>query len=328
MTEFDGATNNTAERGSTVGIQAEQVHNSTVYQLLPDASPHQKYEVGARFLEHGVPSRARELINEAIAHGHQDGEVRFHWVLAMLSKRSYRDLTFEEREQLGHTPSILNQYADDEWKRALQVICGLLGSLLGSRSDPGLALVELHALQPRQRDQIVHHLDLVLTGGLKDNLWADTRQAAKHDRFSKDRLGRVWAYFEPDPIPPRVRKSAEDSTTSSDRFWAVTWSGLFVIAVGYLGRMVLVHATPLPILAYLLALGSGYVGAHNGLEWRYRAERLNVKDRDYFGLQRVNQGPEGGFAGRVDHSFTHYFAIYVPDGVDREVWLARTAQCR
>lgn len=328
MTGPDGATNNTAEPGSTVGIQAEQVHNSTVYQLLPDASPRQKYEVGVRSLEHGVPSRARELINDAITRGHEDGEVRFHWVLAMLSKRSYRDLTFEEREQLGRTSSVLDQYADDEWKRALEVICELLDSLIDSGSDPGPALAELRALQPRQRDQIVRHLDFVLTGGLKDNLWADTRQAAKHDRFGKDRLNRVWAYFHPDPIPPRVRKPAEDSTTPGDRVQVVTWSGLFVIAVGYLGWTVLVHATPLPILAYLLALGSGYVGARNGLEWQYRAERLKVKDRDYFGQRWVNQAPEGGFASRVDHSFTHYFTKYVPNGADREVWLAHTAGIR
>ncbi|MBV8893054.1 MAG: hypothetical protein JO266_13985 [Acidobacteria bacterium] len=328
MTEPDGATTNTAEPGSTVGIQAEQVHNSIVYQLLPDASPRQKYEVGVRFLEDGVPGRARELINEAIAHGHDDGEVRFHWVLAMLSKRSYRDLTSEELEQLRRTPSVLERYADDEWKRALQVICGLLGSLLGSGSDPGLALMELHALQPHQRDQIVRHLDFVLTGGLKDTLWADTCQAATHDQFSNDRVDRVWAYFQPDPIGPRVREPAEDFTIPGDRFWAVTWSGLFVIAVGYLGWAIVVHATPLPMLAYLVALGSGYVGARNGLEWCYRAERLNVKDRAYFDLRRVNQAPEGGFASRVDHSFTHYFAIYVPDGVDREVWLAHTAGIR
>lgn len=328
MTEPDSTTTNTAEPGSTVGIQAEQVHNSTVYQLLPDASPCQKYEVGVRFLEHGVPSRARELIDEAIAHGHDDGEVRFHWVLAMLSKRSYRDLTFEEREQLRRIPSVLGRYADDEWKRALQVICGLLGSLLGSGSDPGLALMGLRDLQPHQRDHIVRHLDFVLTGGLKDILWADTRQAATHDQLSKDRADRVWAYFQPDPIGPRVREPAEDSTTPGDRFGAVTWSGLFVIAVGCLGWAIVVHATPLPILAYLLALGSGYVGACNGLEWRYRAERLNVKDRAYFGLRRVNQAPEGGFASQVDHSFTYYFAKYVPDGVDREIWLAHTAGIR
>lgn len=138
----------------------------------------------------------------------------------------------------------------------------------------------------------------------------------------------MWAYFHPDPIPLRVKHPAEDSTTPRDRFHAVSCSGLFVIAVGCLGRSVLVHATPLPILAYLLALAAGYVGASNGLEWRYRTERLRVKDRDYFGGRRINQAPEGGFASQVDHSFTHYFGRYVPKNTNREVWLAKTAGIR
>lgn len=183
MTESDAATNNTAEHGSTVGIQAEQVHNSTVYQVLPDASPGQKYEVGVRFLEDGVPARARDLIAEAIAHGYDDGEVRFHWMLAMLSKRSYRDLTSDDRERLRHTADLLHKYVDDEWKRALQAICELLPCLNDSAGDPGLVLDDLLALQTRQREKIVRHLDLVLTGGMKDAVWAETRNATK--------LGRV-----------------------------------------------------------------------------------------------------------------------------------------
>lgn len=91
-----------------------------------------------------------------------------------------------------------------------------------SGGDPGLALKELLALRPRQHDTIVRHLDLVLTGGMKDNLWHKTRHAAEDARFSQDRLDRVWAYFLPDPIGPRVRKPAEDSTTPGNRFQAVT----------------------------------------------------------------------------------------------------------
>jgi hypothetical protein len=114
-----------------------------------------------------VPSRARDLIREAIARGHDGGQVRFHWMLAMLSKRSYRDLTAEERNALGRFTQTVHTYADDAWKRALQAICELLSCLTKSGGDPGLALEELHDLQPLQRDQIVQHLDLVLTGGIK-----------------------------------------------------------------------------------------------------------------------------------------------------------------
>lgn len=45
---------------------------------------------------------------------------------------------------------------------------------------------------------------------------ADTGQAGKYHGFSKDRLGRVWAYFQPDLIGPRVRKPAEDVSTHGE----------------------------------------------------------------------------------------------------------------
>lgn len=328
MTQPGAATQNTAELGSTVGIQAEQVHNSNVYQVLPDAPPRHKYKVGVRFLEDGVPTQAQELITEAIAHGYEDGEVRFHWVLAMLSKRSYRDLASGEREQLAHTSEFLHKYAADEWKRALEAICELLECLNHSGGDARLALKKLRALPSPQRDKIVRHLGLVITGGMKDNLWAETRQAAEDKRFSHDRRHRVWAYFHPDPIGPRVREPVENATTPGDRFRAGAWSGVFVISIGYIGWLVLVHAAPLPILSYLLALAAGYVGARNGLEWRYRTERLRVKDRAYFGPRLARQPPEGGFASQVDHSFTHYFTKYVPKNEDREIWLAGTTGIR
>ncbi|MBA0125525.1 hypothetical protein H0B56_08225 [Haloechinothrix sp. YIM 98757] len=336
MTESGDATNNdttgksergtynTAQSGSTVGIQAEEVHNSTVYQLLPDASPREKYEVGVRYLEHGVPSRARELIDDAIAHEYDGGEVRFHWMLAMLSKRSYRDLTPEERQNLRRNSEHLDNYADDEWKWALRAICKLLDCLTEPGEDTVLALKELRAVQPRQRDKIIRHLDLVLTAGVRDSLWAETREAAERARLSGDRRERVWAYFHRDPIGPRVRKPAGKSTTAGDSFQAMSWSGLFVLAVGYIGWLVLAHAALLPVLAYLLALVASCVAARHGLEWRYRRKRLDSKDREYLGRWRGNRTPEGGFANRVDRSFQHYFSTYVPAAADRETWLAQT----
>ncbi|GGI92245.1 hypothetical protein GCM10011581_31770 [Saccharopolyspora subtropica] len=328
MSERDAATTNTAGPGATVGIQAEEVHNSTVYQVLPDAPPHQKYALGVRFLEDGLPTQARKHIAEAIAHEYDNAEVRFHWMLAMLSKRSHRDLTPAERAQLEDQANVLHKYPDNEWKRALEAICELLDSQLGAQDDPALALEKLHALPSRQRDKIIRHLDLVLTGGVKDGLWAEARQAAEDARLSADRLDRVWAYFELDPIRPRARKPAEEATTFADRLRAVLWSCLFAVAVGHLGWLVVVHASPLPILAYLVALVAGYVGARNGLEWRYRTERLHAKDRDYFGHSQINRAPEGGFANRVDHSFTYYFTKYAPKGANRDAWLAETAGIR
>jgi hypothetical protein len=328
MSGPDATTNNTAGSASVVGIQAEQVHNSNVYQVLPDDPPQRKYEVGVRFLEDGVPTRARELIEDAIARGYDNSEVRFHWVLSMLSKRAYRDLTPEERATVDHTPRILCRYAEDEWKHALEVICELLNHFNDSGGPPGVALKELLALHTLQRSKVIRHLDFVLTAGMRDNLWAETLQEAETARTGNGRTDRVWAYFHPDPIPPRVRQPANITTTDNDRLRATARSGIFVIADGYLGWLVLVNAAPLPILAYLLALAAGYIAARNGLEWRYRITRLAVRDRDYFGPARIDRTPANGFTNQVGHSFTHYSNKYAPAGADRGRWPADTAGIR
>ncbi|MFF5422526.1 hypothetical protein ACFY49_40675, partial [Streptomyces misionensis] len=106
MSHNDGAAYSSAAYNSTIGIQAETVHDSTIYFVHPDASPQEKYRVGVQLLKDGVPSRAREMITDVIAHGHDSAEVRFHWVLAMLSARTYHDLSAEEVQRLHHVSGL------------------------------------------------------------------------------------------------------------------------------------------------------------------------------------------------------------------------------
>ncbi|CAL9309771.1 hypothetical protein SUDANB91_04542 [Streptomyces sp. SudanB91_2054] len=204
MSESSGAAYSAAAYNSTVGIQAETVHNSNVYFVHPDASPQEKYRVGVRLLEDGIPSRAREMISDAIAHGFHNAEVRFHWVLATLSARTYHDLRAEEVQRLQYVSGLVRTYAEDDWKEALRVTFDLLGALGTASGETGPVLKQLQDLPSRQRNAILRHLDLILTGGLKDELWAETLERAATERFGNDRVRRVWAYFEPDPIGARV----------------------------------------------------------------------------------------------------------------------------
>jgi hypothetical protein len=318
-------TSNTAASGATVGIQAEHVHNSTVYQMAPGASPQEKYQIGVRYLDHGVPSEARELISSALAHGYDNAEVRFHWVLAMLSKRSYRDLSLDERERLSRTTEAVRAYADDKWKGALEVICELLDYLNDSGGDPEQALKSLADLETQLYNKIVRHLDLVLTGGVKEVLWAGISSKAEEERLAGDRVERVWAYFHPDPIDARVRRSADNTTTYGDKLYAVACSGLLAAAAGYFGWSVMAHAAPLSVFAYVVAVVAGYVGTRTGMEWRYRAQRFRVEDAKY---EKTRPVIDTKFAKAVDRSFTHYFARYVPKDTDRDEWLAMTAGIR
>jgi hypothetical protein len=298
--------------GAVVGIVATEVHDSTVYQVLPEASPEQKYAVGVQYLADGVPNRARTLIEDARSHGLTRGEVQFHWVLAMLSKRSYRDLTSEERQQLADFPAMCVTLPHDAWTPALTALCQLLECLATHDVDPQPAITALAELGLRQREQILRHLDLVLTGSLRDSFWADVRNSAEATQLSNNREGRAWAYFHPSPARPRVRRPAPSTTTARDRVRAAIGTIACVLAGAYLGRTVVLGAQVLPILAFVTAVGASIVAVRTGHEWHYRSGRIAAKDRLYRSRLGRGAGIEDGFARSVDHDFAHYADRYAP----------------
>lgn len=327
MTDDTGFTHNSAAHGATVGIQAEAVHNSSVYIVHSEASPQEKYKVGLRFLENGVPSRARELVTEAIANGHDDAEVRCHWVLAMLSKRAYHDLRGEEREQLHQVAGALGTYADGEWKTALRVVFDLLEALGDADGETGSVLKRLQDLPKSQRDLIIHHLDLVLTGGMKESLWAETCELAETDRHSNDRAQRVWAYFEPIPIGPRAELPLANTAYGARERLGVQ-AGLFVVATGFLWISAVIAQPLAGVVELVTALGAGLAAADSGRKWWYQEHRLKAKD-EHFSWHASNPPSAGeGFTNQVHLSFTHYFRNRQPAGCDAQQWLAYTVGIR
>jgi hypothetical protein len=328
MNDGTSVTHNTAAYDSTVGIQAETVHNSNVYFVHPDASPQEKYKVGVRFLADGIPSRARDMISDAIAHGHDNAEVRFHWVLAMLSTRAYHDLSTEELQRLHHASGLVGTYAEGEWKDALRVAFELLAMLSTADGETGRVLERLRALTPPRRDAILRHLDLVLTGGLKDSLWAENRERAEAARFGNDRVQRVWAYFEPDPIGPRALPP-RPSTAAAARAALPVRAGLFVVVTAFLWVLALVADPAAAVIGLLVALGAGLTAAHFGRRWWYQERQSKAENRESHIAHTRNPAATGdGFTNRVRHSFDHYFSTRVPHGFAPYEWLGHTVHIR
>ncbi|MFE9688022.1 hypothetical protein [Streptomyces sp. NPDC006285] len=328
MNDPDNATHHSTAYDSTVGIQAETVHNSNVYFVHPDASPWEKYKVGVRFLEDGVPSRARDVISDAMAHGLDNAEVRFHWALAMLSARSCHDLSTEELQRLHQACKLVPTYAEGEWKDALRVTFELMAMLTTANGEADRVLKQLHALSPRQRDLILHHLDLVLTGGLKDSLWAENREQAEKARFGNDRVRRMWAYFEPDPIPPRTMPPRPSSAIAAQASLPIR-AGLFILASGLLTILALMADPIIAIIKLILAVGASLTAAHFGRPWWHQEQQLKtVALRSPAPDTDDPANAEDGFTKRVRHSFNHYFSIRTPRGLSSDEWLARTALVR
>ncbi|MEW1628983.1 hypothetical protein AB0387_16480 [Streptomyces sp. NPDC089173] len=327
MNDGSSSTHNSAAYDSNVGIQAETVHNSNVYFVHPDASPQEKYKVGVRFLEDGIPSRARDMISDAIAHGYDSAEVRFHWVLAMLSARAYHDLSTEELQRLHHAAGLVRTYAEGEWKDALRVVLELLAILSTADGETGRVLERVRALSPRRRDAILRHLDHVLSGGLKDSLWVENRERAETTRFGNDRVRRVWAYFEPDPIGPRALPP-RPSTAATARAALPSRVGLFVVVTGFLWILALLSDPAVAVVGLLVALGAGLTAAHFGPRWYQEHQRKDERRELHIPDQGAPASAGEGFTNRVRHSFDHYFSIRVPHGFAPHAWLEHTAHIR
>lgn len=320
---------------STVGIQAETVHDSHVYIVHPDASPQEKYRVGVRLLEDGVPSRAREMITDAIARGHDGAEVRFHWVLAMLSARTHHDLSGEEIQQLRYVAGRVRDYAEDEWTEGLRVAFDLLAALSSVGSETGPVLEQLQDLPHHQHDAILRHLDLMLTGGLKDYLWAETLEQARAERFANDRDQRVWTYFTPTPIGARA-VPPRPSTASAAKAALPLRAVLFVVSSALLWCLALSANPTQAIFELPVAVGAGVTAAHFGVRWWGRwpgpgiaaGARVPQPRDPAAGSASGPDSSDGGFTKRVRHSFDHYFSRRRPHGFTSDAWLAHTDQIR
>ncbi|MFJ3510149.1 hypothetical protein [Streptomyces luteogriseus] len=327
MSHDDGATYSSAAYNSTIGIQAETVHDSNVYIVHPDASPQERYRVGVQLLEDGVPSRAREMITDAIARGHDSAEVRFHWVLAMLSARTHHDLSTEEVQRLRYTSRLVRTYPEDEWKEALRVTFDLLAVLSTTGSETGPVLKQLQDLPHRQHDAILRHLDLMLTGGLKDDLWAETLERAHAERFGNDRGRRVWAYFAPTPIGARALPP-RPSTAAAAKAALPVRAALFVVSSALLWVLALIADPARAIVELPVALGAGLTAARFGVRWWGRRPKPGLAAGARVPHPRDPASAEDGFTKRVRHSFDHYFSVRRPHGFTSDAWLAHTAQIR
>ena len=255
----------------TLRVQAQTVHGEvTVYQLSND-TPEEKYRVGVNYLDGGMPARACELIDDAIVNGHETSEVRFHWLLALLSGRTIRQLSEEDLSRLKAARKFPLPGACDDWANGVKLIFRLLDSLETAGPDLQLIVEEFGALGPVQRDMIFRHLEMLLKGPLEDQVWHRELERVKEKQMGDDRQNRVWIFFEPKPAGPRVRQPVRVEPTTAEQFRATAVAVVFGLAVAYIGWEAL-RSNPWTLIAYLISAVGGYTCVINGLEWRFRVE--------------------------------------------------------
>ncbi|MEV0643739.1 hypothetical protein AB0I28_00610 [Phytomonospora sp. NPDC050363] len=327
MTITEPASANIARDSANVAVQAEAVHGDvTVYQVSPGASPAERFRAGVRYLGGGMPTKAKELIVDAVMDGHRSGEAGFHWFLAHLSGRTRREFSDADIARLRDSASWFFVQEPDEWTDGLRLLGRVLDSLDAPDGELELVVKEFDGLGRLQRNRILRHLSLFLAGPLQDMLWVRAAEQARSGRMARKRADRVWKFFQPNPRGPHLKSVRPPAIAAKDWLRAYFGTAGLAAAIGYLGYLLLLQPRISAIGAYVAAVLAACVCANSGGEWCFRNEMLRLKDMRYLppAVPRP-RGPAGGFTNGVDKMFGHYFAKYVPRGATREEWLADTA---
>jgi hypothetical protein len=326
MTSDEDGPTNVARDQAHVGIQAETIHGDVhLYQLSPDPTPQERYDLGVRYLEGGAPRRARELIHEAVVAGLQGNEVSFYWLLAFFSGRTKRQLSDEDLPLIEAMPRLLRVEGDDDWARGVRLIGRLLESFDTEDEDTAGVIRDLDDLAELQRRKILGHLERFLARPLQDKLWAQVLQDAENGQHTMDREQRVWKFFEAKPALPRVRHPQPIHVTRVARLVVGAGIAVAVAAVTGIGAILLHGGGGRDLVWFAVATAGFTAWMAAYLEWRYRNDYLERREAEHL----FREGPPstatpGGFTAKVDGYFDRYVGKYALEDTTAVRWLVET----
>ncbi|GAB1823457.1 hypothetical protein [Herbidospora sp. RD11066] len=281
-----------ANVGAMFGVVNGNVH---IYDVRGEDTPRRRYEVALNCLRGNMARRAEELIRQVVAEGMESAEIAYHWALAILSGRSFDHLGDQELKALEKAGELAARHHADEWSRASSVVSALISCLLEQEraevvDHDGFAEVLLlfEGLPDARQEEIRRHLDMILTGGVQDQIDAVYAEQAAEQRMSGNRTERVWKFFEPEPEPPRAPRREAPKLTMGGKAQAVI-AGLFLLP----GLFVVLTAAPgwLPVHLLLLVSG-GFLVVRYGIEQHARTRLTATYEKHYFGRRPASPPPE------------------------------------
>ncbi len=292
---------NSAGDNAQVGAQIGFVAGNVNFYRVP-AERGAKYKVAINFLRGSSGTRAATLIREAVKAGlGTDGltpvnDIAYHWVLAVLSGRSFEQLGPDDFEAIEHARGIADrQDPGDHLLVAHDFMCRLVESRKRQAEsaglDPGFGqlLADYLAItsNPPKSGKVSfaedfdRHLELMLAGGIEDQIAADMADRAKIGRMSNERTGRAWKYFEPVPERPRLLTMTEPVFPMGSTVLAVAAATLCVAGV-VLALAVLQERGALQALLLTVVIAiAGVTATRSRVSFLAAMERVADRDSDF-----------------------------------------------
>jgi hypothetical protein len=153
----------------------------------------------------------------------------FTWLLAFLSGRTLWELSAEDRQCWTAALRQIDGLPRDSWSPGIDVILRVVAASR-SRTEDRVAASEIRReiddLDAAMGTEILRHLERVLQGALKDELWHLDVEQARIGRLDERRQERVWKFFEPDPAHPRTRPVRPSDVPAGSVGFAVVMSAV------------------------------------------------------------------------------------------------------
>jgi hypothetical protein len=298
---------NVARNNARVENQIGVVHgDAKFYSLSNESTPEEKFRVGLNYLNGNMPRQAEKLIGEAVMSDYLPIRGAYYWILAILSGRTFDHLSEDEFDQLqaastkAHSAGDeLHYYDTESWLSALDVLVGLVGSILSQEQNPdsdsakfAAAFQRYEQLPKDRKDEIRRHLDMILVGGIQDQIAARDAAEIAEQRMSGDRANRVWRFFVPDPTPPRKIQADGLGFEIADALMLACGLVLTALSIYSAVNILLPRGNTLPLTAAAVFGIAGFALAANyGCTWlklaaqlRWQESCLRVPERALEGL--------------------------------------------
>ncbi|NMO53308.1 hypothetical protein HH310_19180 [Actinoplanes sp. TBRC 11911] len=326
MTGDGGGTNVRADGGSH-GAVAGTIHGgvyNSYYQVPDAAAPDEKFEIALNHLASGQATTARALLSEVTGSIRASNEVWFYWLLAFFSGRTLWELTAEDEQSYTAAERQIGSLPRNTWSRGIDAVRELVTASRSRSTDEGVSAqvqASIYRLDDEMRGEVLRHLERVLHGSLKDDLWHEEVYQARAGQKTERREDRVWMFFEPDPANPRTRAVKPADVSAGQLGLAGLTTAVVAGAVGVIGWLLLQNDDAPALIMLTLAVVAAGVAVVNGAEWRFRDEQRRKEER----LRRIarlpsDAAPRAGFARKVDKMYLRYARKYAPDGPGSATW--------
>ncbi|SNQ51076.1 conserved hypothetical protein [Frankia canadensis] len=211
---------NTASNGARVGAQfgvnrgRVDIRNSPTYVYQGD-SPEEQCRVALNYLRADSARPAEEILRKLMWGGQPTTRIAYYYTLSVLGDRSVYELDSELIEEIRKARAYCSDQAQDSWCQAQDVVMGLLRSLPHGTARESTAdaeqwngewedLLAFDKVPSERQEEIRRSLAMIASGRVREQLESGVRERVVAEKVRADRVRRVWMFFHPDPLEPKL----------------------------------------------------------------------------------------------------------------------------